>query len=285
MTEKTYRRWAFTLNNYTDDDIENLNNVDCKYLIFGKELAPTTNTPHLQGYIVFQNPLRLSGVHEICKRMHWTACKGSHEQNVDYCSKSDAAPYIKDLREQGKRTDIDNAVITLKEQGLLGVINEHPREFVKFHSGFSKLAAYHVKHRDPDHPPTIYWYWGISGSGKTRSVFEAEKDLYVSGRDLKWWDGYENQEAVLIDDFRKDFCTYHELLRIIDRFPYTVQVKGGSRILNSPRIYITSCYHPAAVYDTREDLTQLTRRITHVKRFGEPNVFDMVEYGSDTEVD
>jgi len=285
MTDKTYRRWCFTLNNYTQFDLDTLSDLDCKYLIFGKEIAPTTNTPHLQGYVVFNDAKRFAAVHEICTRMHWEAAKGNHAQARDYCMKEDKNALIKDNLKQGKRTDIDLAIDTLHNQGIMGVVHEHPREFVKFHSGFSKLAAYHIKHRDPKDPPKIYWYWGVSGSGKTRAVYEAEKDLWCSGKDLKWWDGYENQEAILIDDFRKDFCTFHELLRITDRYPYTVNVKGSTRILNSPRIYITSCYHPAAVYDTREDLTQLLRRITVIKRFGEMTVSDMVEYGSDSEVD
>jgi len=263
-----------------------LKNLDCKYLIFGKEIAPKTNTPHLQGYVVFKDAMRFAAVLKICARMHWEAAKGSHEQASIYCKKTDPEPYIKDNMNQGKRTDIDAAVETLHNQGILGVIHDHPREFVKFHSGFSKLAAYHVKHRDPKDPPKIFWYWGESGSGKTRAVYDAEPDLYCSGKDLKWWDGYENQPAVLIDDFRKDFCTFHELLRITDRYPYTVNVKGSTRILNSPRIYITSCYHPAAVYDTREDLKQLIRRITVIKRFGNEQVAPPVaEYGSDSEVD
>lgn len=113
--------------------------------------------------------------------------------------------------------------------------------------------------------PEVIWVWGPTGSGKTRQVVENETDLWISGKNLKWWQGYENQEATLFDDFRADFCTFHELLRILDRYPYTVEVKGGHRELNSKRMYITSCYPPGEVYRTREDIEQLMRRCTEVR--------------------
>ena len=45
------KRWIFTLNNYTDQDIRSIVPVlkyKCKSVIFGKEVCPTTGTPHLQ---------------------------------------------------------------------------------------------------------------------------------------------------------------------------------------------------------------------------------------------
>lgn len=43
--------WCFTLNNYTLKEYEALQNQECRYLLMGKEIAPTTGTPHIQGYI------------------------------------------------------------------------------------------------------------------------------------------------------------------------------------------------------------------------------------------
>jgi len=49
-----FRNWVFTLNNYTDEDIARLANPyeQVKFIAYGKEIAPTTETPHFQGYIM-----------------------------------------------------------------------------------------------------------------------------------------------------------------------------------------------------------------------------------------
>lgn len=48
-------RWCFTLNNFTDLDIEKLalfiTEENCKHGIVAKEIAQSTGTPHLQGFI------------------------------------------------------------------------------------------------------------------------------------------------------------------------------------------------------------------------------------------
>ena len=46
------------------------------------------------------------------------------------------------------------------------------------------------------------WIWGPAGTGKTRSVWLEYPDLYPKMAN-KWWDGYQGEETVLIDDFDK----------------------------------------------------------------------------------
>lgn len=41
------RSWQFTVNNYIDSDLTRLAQVECVYIVYGKEVAPTTGTPHL----------------------------------------------------------------------------------------------------------------------------------------------------------------------------------------------------------------------------------------------
>jgi len=274
MTSKSF---CFTINNWTEEDVKILDNVICNYIIYGKEVGEN-GTPHLQGYITLKSAVRLSGLKKIHSKAHWEVAK-TRDAAINYCMKEGKFT-IRDLSSQGNRTDLSGAIDCLKTGGIKKLVLEHPREFVKYSSGLEKLAMKYVKPRDPKEPPVITWLYGKTGTGKTRQVVEKEPDLWISGKNLQWWDGYENQEAVLFDDFRGDFCTFHELLRILDRYPYNVQVKGGTRVFNSKRIYITSCYKPNKVYDTREDIGQLLRRltsVTEVKSYKAGNVTDVTE--------
>lgn len=85
----------------------------------------------------------------------------------------------------------------------------------------------------------------------------------------QWWDGYAQQDCVVFDDMRKDTFKFHELLRLFDRYPLRIQVKGGYREFNSKKIIVTSCDPPDNMYCTRcdEDMQQLLRRIEVIEHF------------------
>lgn len=83
----TSRRYLFTLNNYTEDEYLAMDTWPVVYLIVGKEKAPVTGTPHLQGYVVVNQAQRISAMKKLNARAHWTIANGSTEQNYVYCSK------------------------------------------------------------------------------------------------------------------------------------------------------------------------------------------------------
>lgn len=85
------KKWCFTLNNYTQTQIDALKSKfaggDITYLIFGKETAPTTGTPHLQGYMELEKRDRLSAVTKMFPKYHLIAARGTAEESKTYCSK------------------------------------------------------------------------------------------------------------------------------------------------------------------------------------------------------
>lgn len=84
-------RWCFTLNNYTDANIEHLRSIstgpNVKYLVFGREVAPTTGTHHLQGFIILSRSRRLQWVRDHVLQAHWENARGTSRQASDYCKK------------------------------------------------------------------------------------------------------------------------------------------------------------------------------------------------------
>ena len=177
---------------------------------------------------------------------------------------------------QGARSDLA-AVAALVSTGASkrAVAEAFPREFIQFGRGIEHLQAVLQGRRDG--PPEVFWFWGPTGTGKTRTAYSTctievdgvAHDPFFKMATNKWWDGYEGQRDVIIDDFRRDFCTFAELLRLLDRYPLTVEIKGGTVSFTSRRIFITT---PKNVEDTWEgrnvgDLEQLRRRITEVRFF------------------
>lgn len=266
--DKRTRGFSFTLNNYTDEELKVFDDdkfkIQCKYLIYGKEVGEQ-KTPHLQGFAYFHNAKTFTQIKKWLPRAHLEKSHGTIEQNIAYCSKDGDVHEQGVKPECGKRTDL----IKIKSK----VLNNEPiSDVLEIVQNVQQLNFMEklMKYQKPPPPKkkTVKWYYGGTGTGKTRrAILEGGDDYYISSRNLQWWDGYIGQKVVIIDDFRKDFCTFHELLRILDRYPYRLQIKGGSVWLQADVIIITSCYEPDQVYDTREDKQQLLRRIDEIRAF------------------
>ena len=92
---------------------------------------------------------------------------------------------------------------------------------------------------------------GETGCGKSRFAHRISKELYPHSTYYKprgeWWDGYEQHKLVIMDDFY-GWIKYDELLKICDRYPYRVPVKGGFRQFNAECIILTSNSEPEGWY-------------------------------------
>lgn len=254
------KSWCFTSFDNKEAICKLLNDIknDVSYWLYGKEVCKETNREHLQGMIIFKNAKRFTAVKKLLN-CHVEKCKSIND-SILYCKK-EGTWFEHDNRQQGRRTDIKDVANIILNGSLCAAITAYPDMYIKYHAGMEKLSF--SKSRVRDFKPTVIWLWGKSGVGKTRLVHEIEKDLWVSGETLKWWDGYNQQEATLFDDFREDQCDFVRLLRLIDRYSCSVQVKGGTRQLYSKRMYITSPFSPenCYLYLRNEEKNQLLRRL------------------------
>lgn len=259
--------WCYT--NYTMEFNPIQRFVDTSYNTYGIETCPSTGRQHQQGYVEFKSKVRLSTLKRLYgDGIHWEARKGSALEAAQYCQKDGNffESGIISKPNPGKRKDLD----TIREMVNEGASFPEVLESATSYQACKFAQLYIANKRVAKEPPKVYWYWGETGSGKTRSAYEQAPNAWFSGIDLKWFDGYNGEEDVIIDDFRKDFCTFHFLLRLLDRYPLRVNIKGGTTNWVPKRIFITCPLPPRAVYDTREDIEQLMRRITEVKQFSVP---------------
>lgn len=88
-TKLRSRKWVFTLNNYTDDELINIDTFlvsKCDKYIRGKEVG-IEGTPHLQGYMEFKNARNFKYIKGIMPRAHLERARGTAIENLKYCKK------------------------------------------------------------------------------------------------------------------------------------------------------------------------------------------------------
>lgn len=89
------------------------------YAIIGKEVAPTTGTPHLQGYVFFNERKRIGAVRGLFPGAHIEVARKSVDINRSYCSKDGDFVEFGDhtkCTNQGRRSDWEDYVEWLKAE-------------------------------------------------------------------------------------------------------------------------------------------------------------------------
>ena len=261
------RGWCFTVNNFLEGEVNYISQMDLeelriKYIIVGREIGEN-GTRHLQGYLEFENACTLKAMKRLFPRCHAEKRRGSPSEAADYCKKEDPH-YIErgTPLEQGKRTDLQKvAEMILLGASTAEVIEESPASFIRYQRGIAALRSETKKHRDREVEPHVEWLYGPTGVGKTRTAVESSQSFYIKD-ETKWWDGYDQQETIIIDDFDGKW-PFRNFLRLLDRYPYQGEVKGGTVKINSPRIVITCEFHPTQFWSGNE-FRQVYRRLKAV---------------------
>jgi len=261
------RSFCLTINNYDDTALSTCKKLSYAYIIVGDEVGES-GTPHLQIYVRLKNALTFKSLKKKFPTAHIEIAQGNDLQNREYCSKQKVLFEDGEVSVQGKRRDIDRVRDIVNEGGNM-------REVVASANSLQsiKLAEVLFKYNEParDWKPEVKWYWGATGCGKSRDAHKEMPFAYVAMETSQWWEGYDAHEDVIIDDMRKNFCTYSRLLQLLDRYPTRIEQKGSSRQFLAKRIIITTCFHPREMYETREDIQQLLRRIDIIREFSEKN--------------
>lgn len=262
--------WCFTFNNPPSVD-EPKSWPDVRYAVWQKERA-SSGTLHLQGYLVFNSRKRLSTLKKLSSSVHWEKRNGTHTQAKLYCQKADTrveGPWI--IGDDsgipdcgGTRTDLLDVKQAIDEGKNESFIYEHFFETCARHYKFFREYRSKVKGVPRDWKTQVYVLWGPTGTGKSRAAREAAPQAFWKSPRSHWWDGYDGQLDVVIDEFY-GWIPYDELLRILDEYALQVQVKGGHVSFVARRVIITSNKPPQEWYDpSRCPFEPLKRRLENV---------------------
>lgn len=259
-----FRNWFVTVNNYTDKDIENLKTHKCRYIAWQKEVGKKCGTPHFHACIVYDSqrvwPIKVWPTAHIEVAKDLPKC-------ILYCTKEKTrveGPFEQgDKPNQGKRSDLTKiAQDVIEGKKLSEIAIEAPDMFVKYSRGLKLLREETQVHRNSDKAQKVMYLWGLAGVGKTRIPTTLFKnDVYIKDGTM-WWDNYDHEKCVLIDDFDGKW-PFRDLLRLLDRNAYQGQFKGGYVKINSDYIFITCEFPPEHFWENNE-LAQVTRRITKI---------------------
>lgn len=252
-----------------------------RFLCYQLEKCPTTEKHHWQCAVEFYGEQTMRQAQRILEigNTHIEFMRGTTRQAQDYCSKPESrvlGTYSSfgvdwtpntNASGRGDRTDLKDATTAILSSGWRDVSDQ---SIVKFHRGLSFLRL--VRTKSYVGPRECWWLHGDSGTNKTKYAVEYltalnEGPIYWAPNTGGWFDGYDYEACILIDEFEKGQYTCSEILRITDRYPMKVKSKGGHEPFMGKYIFITS-HHPPDYYFEADRIPEIERRIQVVKMGG-----------------
>lgn len=256
-----------------------------KFIIWQLEKGKN-GTEHLQGYIQMGSPQRLSTMRNMFNaKAHIEVAKGNKNSNIIYCTKADtriAGPWIypnpkdgetlQDIIDQAKKASkskCDRKIDSMFEDVRNKVdedtlIDRYGQTYLR---NFSFINNYVMRITPPRNwIMNVIVLQGPTGCGKSKWVFDNYENVFTK-MDNRWWDGYDRHQTVLLDDFYGGWIKFADFLKLLDRYPYQIEVKGGARQFVAKNIIITTNAIPSTWY--KYNFSRISRRITTWKVWDE----------------
>jgi len=265
------RGWCFTLNNYCLIEEKFIEDLNCKYITFGHEVGSECHTPHLQGYILFENQKEFSTVKDMFPaRTHLEAAK-TVAAAIAYAQKDGSDIYERGTRpktakESGhadEQKERYKSAVSLAKSGNIEAIEEvDPVLHLRFYRTFKELKKdYRPILLPVDTEYVGYWIYGPPGTGKTTFAWAQFPNSYSKDASNSWWDGYQDQETVIIDDLDKYHVSQgYNLKQWLHQRPFNAQVKGGVLYIRPKLVIVTSNYTPEEIWEDPITAVAIRRR-------------------------
>lgn len=260
-----------TCNNYSAHNVSQFDLLSTVYSIRAFEVAPTTGTPHLQGYVYFKNAVSRTGLRKKLPGYFLEIANGTPLQNQTYCKKDGDFLETGKLPAQGVRNDIHGFVLAMSASDEKVtervLIEEHSQMVARYPMFVDRVQRLY-------HPPKAltelnnFWYFGVPGAGKS---FKAKTHgSFFKKFPNKWHCGYAGEDVIIVEDLEPRHAAFmgHYLKLWADLDPYTAQVKGSSMFIRPKTIIVTTNY---GIMDMGWDeiTTQAIQRRFQVEYFAE----------------
>ena len=279
------------------------------YVSYQIERAPDTGKLHVQGMISFKNPKGMSLVkHTIGNEPHVEICKDPVKA-AEYTQKAEtrvAGPWEHGEKPVGKgkkKVKVMEEIYKAVKSGrrTSDMVDANPG-FIA-HGNAIKLARFCVNETHSDRQRLkalkVILSYGETDLGKTYSAINfiaKDGDYYIVSPPMVkggavWFDGYEGQKTLILDDWDGQCIPISSLKRWLDVYKLQLQVKGGYTWAEWDTVVITSNLHPNRWFinfDGTENsaiVQPFRRRITEIRHYIEKSFYQVVDWDGTPEGD
>ena len=261
------RHWCFTLNNPDGDDITRLTRAagmgQFKYWAWQLEKGKREETTHIQGYIGLARRTRFSSVKAMLPGNPHLEMAVDAAASYRYCQKDDS--YVAGgLREashdtppgpteqlkgnvwQKYQSDCNSGRTYMELCEMYPHLRSQEGAMRKIYEDHLYKERVTLKDMKAIEVET---YWGPPGIGKSltvRDILETKHkdEPFYRQHDGKWFDGYNYEKNLWIDDMGPGRFTRAAFMQLLDRGTVRVEVKGGHALAKFERIFITTNFDP-----------------------------------------
>ncbi|ASM90388.1 replication associated protein [Hudisavirus sp.] len=261
------KRWCFTINNPTDDDMfwedaeqqEKFDFLAVQYEV-GKQ-----GTPHYQGFVILKRRNRLTWLKSnFNNRAHWEKTRGTDLEAAQYCMKDDTHPpgsyrwrwgTLKECQKRRSREELEETVIEevdelKKKFKPAAEINSQVLARPGFLAAYNALTADMLGVYRPN--LKIVTMVGPPGTGKS---FAINKLFPKAGRAIigngGTWFANPTATVMVFEEFAGQI-PLQKMLKLLDPYPMALEVKGGMRPAMYTLAIITSNTRPDGWYKNEE---------------------------------
>lgn len=298
------RNFVFTINNFEEEDLDYLLSLGeplpngLKWIVCGLEVGEA-GTPHVQGACSFSNAKTNKAAAKAILPNRPNQCHVDQMRGTRW----EARQYIADEEKTGSMgwweegttpaEDPEEDKKSNWQRCWQLVVSGSSTADLMMNSSLGPTATamrtsllaleMEVKRRNAKRWREVQTtvLFGSAGSGKTRKAMESCIDLDWfkmdhPGGHLVWWDGYIDQDILILDDFT-GWIPLTQLLQILDGHPMILNVKNGRAMANWTKVIITSNQHPRdwyrpevlAMHDDGRALKRRLNQIIHMTDDGE----------------
>lgn len=295
------RNWVFTYNfpqgeetNITDQDPfpEWHTNPLVGFIVYQVERAPHTGQLHIQGFVNLKQSRKMAWVKKFIHANNTAHVEIAHDvpASILYCMKGESRVHgpwkYGQEPAQGKRTDLITMYEDIKAGKRTHEMLEADPNVARYEKQIKFMRFDALEHASDRQEVgvTVYVFWGSTRCGKTFTAinqFGADGDYFkidcTNQKGTIWFDGYEGQRLLIIDDFDETLCPIGYLKVLLDKYRLRLPIKGGHTWATFKTVIITSNSPPNTWYPNAkpEDQLALEKRLHQIRHYvleGEPPV-------------